>query len=445
MSFVAEEPFEQSPSLPPVNLLNLQEERPALDEAELIRLGEQIRSAAPSSASRARSRASAPGPVITVFELQPAPGVKVSQIVNLQDDLALALRAESVRIDRVPGRSTLGIEVPNVDRRTIALGPLLADDRFQRSPSVLTMALGRDLHGKPYYADLATMPHLLVAGATGSGKSVGLQSMLTSILYKATRDQVQFILIDPKRIELGVYSDIPHLKTEVVVEPKKAANALRWAVAEMERRYKLLAELHVRSIAYYNHAIGDPEVQRRLALRDEEGETEVRQEDLKPLPYFVIVIDELADLMMVCLERGRDRDRSTGADGARGGHPPHRRHPAPVGRRAHRHHQGQLPLPHRLRHRQSSRLAHDPRQHRRRAAAGQGRHAVHAAVGGAAGAAARRLHQRAGDRGLMRWLKRQGKPQLDPDVLKAPAEDALAAAAATTARTSCSRTRRGWW
>jgi S-DNA-T family DNA segregation ATPase FtsK/SpoIIIE len=297
MPFAEEPLLEQSSTVPPVNLLNLNEESSPFDEAELIKLGEQITQRCNEFGVEGTIEGISPGPVITVFELQPAPGVKVSQIVNLQNDLALALRAESVRIDRVPGRSTLGIEVPNVDRRTIALGPLLADDKFLRSPSVLTLALGRDLHGQPYYADLATMPHLLVAGATGSGKSVGLQSMLTSILYKATREQVQFILIDPKRIELGVYSEIPHLKTEVVVEPKKAANALRWAVAEMERRYRLLAELHVRSIAYYNHAISDPEVQRRLALRDDERE--VRQEDLQPLPYYVIVIDELADLMMV--------------------------------------------------------------------------------------------------------------------------------------------------
>jgi S-DNA-T family DNA segregation ATPase FtsK/SpoIIIE len=161
------------------------------------------------------------------------------------------------------------------------------------------MAIGRTLHGEPYFGDLATMPHLLVAGATGAGKSVGLQSMITSILYKATREEVQFIFIDPKRIELGVYKDIPHLKTEVVVEPKKAANALRWAVGEMERRYKLLAEVHVRSIDYYNRAIRDPEVQRRLSLRDDDGEAEVFAEDLKPLPYYVVIIDELADLMMV--------------------------------------------------------------------------------------------------------------------------------------------------
>ncbi|HEY4563962.1 MAG TPA: DNA translocase FtsK, partial [Thermoanaerobaculia bacterium] len=285
-------------TLPPVNLLQMGEGRSAQDEVELVRLGEMIRSRCAEFGVDGSVEAISPGPVITVFELQPAPGVKVSQVVNLQDDLALALKAESVRIDRMAGRSTLGIEVPNRQRSIIRLGNLLADERFRKSPSVLTMAIGTDIHGEPYYADLATMPHLLVAGATGAGKSVGLQSMITSILYKATRDEVQFIFIDPKRIELGVYADIPHLKCEVVVDPKKAANALRWAVAEMERRYRLLAEVHVRSIAYYNRAISDPETQQRLALSEESAGL-FTAEDLKPLPYYVVVIDELADLMMV--------------------------------------------------------------------------------------------------------------------------------------------------
>ncbi len=283
--------------LPPLNLLQLENEKPTIDEDELVRLGESIRSRCEEFGVEGTIEGIGPGPVITVFEFQPAPGVKVSQIVNLQDDLALALKAESVRIDRIPGRSTLGMEVPNPRRGIIRLGAMLANDAFRRSPSLLSLAVGMTIHGEPYYADLATMPHLLVAGATGSGKSIGLQSLITSILYKATRDQVQFIFIDPKRIELGVYADIPHLKTEVVVEPKKAANALRWAVAEMERRYKLLAEVHVRSIDFYNRAIKDPEVRKRLELTDTEGP--VRDSDLKPLPYYVIIIDELADLMMV--------------------------------------------------------------------------------------------------------------------------------------------------
>ncbi|HEX3552018.1 MAG TPA: DNA translocase FtsK [Thermoanaerobaculia bacterium] len=285
-------------TLPPVNLLQMSDGKSAMDQTALVRLGEAIRSRCAEFGVEGTIEAISPGPVITVYELQPAPGVKVSQVVNLQDDLALALRAESVRIDRMSGRSTLGIEVPNKERSIIRLGTLLADERFRKSPSVLTMALGTDIYGEPYYADLATMPHLLVAGATGAGKSVGLQSMITSILYKATRDEVQFIFIDPKRIELGVYADIPHLKCEVVVDPKKAANALRWAVAEMERRYRLLAEVHVRSIAYYNRAISDPETQKRLSL-SEGGEGLFTAADLKPLPYYVVVIDELADLMMV--------------------------------------------------------------------------------------------------------------------------------------------------
>ena len=283
--------------LPPLNLLQLENEKPTIDEDELVRLGEAIRARCHEFGVEGTIEGIGPGPVITVFEFQPAPGVKVSQIVNLQDDLALALKAESVRIDRIAGRSTLGVEVPNPRRGMIRLGAMLANDAFRRSPSLLSLAVGMTIHGEPYYADLATMPHLLVAGATGSGKSIGLQSLITSILYKATRDQVQFIFIDPKRIELGVYADIPHLKTEVVVEPKKAANALRWAVAEMERRYKLLAEVHVRSIDFYNRAIKDPEVRKRLELTDTDGP--VRESDLKPLPYYVIIIDELADLMMV--------------------------------------------------------------------------------------------------------------------------------------------------
>ena len=283
--------------LPPLNLLHLETEKAPIDEDELVRLGEAIRSRCEEFGVEGSIEGIGPGPVITVYEFQPAPGVKVSQIVNLQDDLALALKAESVRIDRIPGRSTLGVEVPNQKRAIIRLGTMLANEAFRKSPSKLSLAVGMTIHGEPYYSDLATMPHLLIAGATGSGKSIGLQSLITSILYKATRDEVQFIFIDPKRIELGVYADIPHLKTDVVVEPKKAANALRWAVAEMERRYRLLAEVHVRSIDFYNRAIQDPETRNRLSLS--ENDSPVTASDLAPLPYYVIVIDELADLMMV--------------------------------------------------------------------------------------------------------------------------------------------------
>ena len=294
-------PFSESPvdgpKLPPVNLLQLDAIKTEFNENELVRLGEMIRNRCAEFGVEGTIAGINPGPIITVYEFQPAPGVKVSQIVNLQDDLALALRAESVRIERLAGRSTLGIEVPNKVRALIHLGYLLSRPEFTKSPSPLTVALGTTIHGDPFYADLASMPHVLVGGATGSGKSVGLQSMISSILYKASREEVQFIFIDPKRIELGVYSHIPHLKAEVVVEPKKAANALRWAVSEMERRYRLLAEAHVRSIDFYNRAIRDPKVRKRLALSD--GESDIDVTDLKPLPYYVIVIDELADLMLV--------------------------------------------------------------------------------------------------------------------------------------------------
>ncbi|MEM7585978.1 MAG: DNA translocase FtsK 4TM domain-containing protein [Acidobacteriota bacterium] len=295
---IAFQPEELATSeLPPVNLLSTDPIAKSHDEAELVRLGEVVRESAAHFGIQGTIEGISPGPVVTVYEYQPAPGVKVSRVVGLQDDLALALKAESVRIERLPGRSTLGVEVPNDTRSMITLGHLLDTKKFDRSPSALTMALGVDIYGRPVFANLATMPHLLVAGATGAGKSVGLQSMITSILYKATKDQVKFIFIDPKRIELGVYADIPHLKTEVVMEPKKAANALRWAVSEMERRYRLLAELHVRSIDYYNRAITDPKELERLSLK--EGDTELSPEDFKPLPYYVVVIDELADLMMV--------------------------------------------------------------------------------------------------------------------------------------------------
>ena len=179
-----------------------------------------------------------PGPVVTTFEFKPDAGVKYSKVTGLADDLCLAMQAESVLIDRIPGKSTVGIQIPNPNREAISLRELLESEAYQRSTSKLTLALGKTIHGEPFMADLATMPHLLIAGSTGTGKSVGLNAMLTSILYRATPDDVRLIMIDPKRLELGMYEDIPHLLTPVVVDPKKAANALRWAVREMEERYK---------------------------------------------------------------------------------------------------------------------------------------------------------------------------------------------------------------
>ncbi|HEV7501406.1 MAG TPA: DNA translocase FtsK [Vicinamibacteria bacterium] len=228
-----------------------------------------------------------PGPVVTTYEFKPDAGVKYSKIVGLSDDLALALEAESIRIDRISGRGTVGIEIPNEVRETIYLREILEGDAFLKATSRLTLCLGKTVSGETYVTDLATMPHLLIAGSTGTGKSVGLNCMIASILYKSTPDEVRMILIDPKRLELGVYEDIPHLLTPVVTDPKIAANVLKWAVGEMERRIRKLASEGVRNIEQYNNIIRG------------ERTTPEASEELKPLHYIVIIIDELADLMMV--------------------------------------------------------------------------------------------------------------------------------------------------
>jgi S-DNA-T family DNA segregation ATPase FtsK/SpoIIIE len=230
------------------------------------------------------------GPVVSRFEYEPALGIKISKITGLADDLALALKALSIRIVApVPGKGVLGIEVPNPKRQVVALRDILADGTYQKSASRLTLALGKDIMGTPVVTDLAKMPHLLIAGATGSGKSVGLNAMILSILYKATPAEVRFLLVDPKRIELSMYERIPHLLHPVVFNPKEATTALHWAVGEMERRYALLSDLSVRNIEGYNQKAGvkkpDPRIEEGILPRS--------------LPYLVIVIDELADLMLV--------------------------------------------------------------------------------------------------------------------------------------------------
>jgi S-DNA-T family DNA segregation ATPase FtsK/SpoIIIE len=231
-----------------------------------------------------------PGPVVTTYEFKPDPGVKYSRVTNLVDDLCLALKAESIRIDRIPGKAHVGIEVPSPHRETIHLREIVESRPFNESPSKLTIALGKTIDGLNYVADLAKMPHLLIAGATGTGKSVAVNSLIVSILYKARPDEVKFILIDPKRLELGLYEDLPHLATPIVTDPKRAANALKWAVREMEERYKTLARFGVRNIDGYN-----VEVTRRNLVKDYD---EATNEPWKNLPYVVIIIDELADLMM---------------------------------------------------------------------------------------------------------------------------------------------------
>jgi DNA segregation ATPase FtsK/SpoIIIE, S-DNA-T family len=231
-----------------------------------------------------------PGPVVTTYEFKPDPGVKYSRVTGLVDDLCLALKAESVRIDRIPGKAFVGIEVPNNKRETIQLRDVIESKKFRDSDSLMTIALGKTIDGLNYVTDLAKMPHLLIAGATGAGKSVGVNSLVVSILYKAKPDEVKFIMVDPKRLELGVYADIPHLATPIITDPKRAAISLKWAVTEMERRYKDLAGYGVRNIDGYN-----AEAKRRNSIEmwDESGEPH------RMLPYIIIIIDELADLMMV--------------------------------------------------------------------------------------------------------------------------------------------------
>jgi S-DNA-T family DNA segregation ATPase FtsK/SpoIIIE len=230
-----------------------------------------------------------PGPVVTTFEFKPDAGVKYGKITSLADDLCLAMQAESVLIDRIPGKSTVGIQIPNRTREQISLRELLQSEMYQRSTSKLTIALGKTIHGEPYMTDLTAMPHLLIAGSTGTGKSVAINAMLSSILFRASPDEVRLVMIDPKRVELGVYEDIPHLMTPVVVDPKQAVNALRWAVKEMEERYKKLAAAGVRNIEQYN----------RNAAYTAKDASAAEGEPVLPLPYIVVVIDELADLMMV--------------------------------------------------------------------------------------------------------------------------------------------------
>ena len=277
-------------SMPPATLLDAPKTERKIDERELMDAARQLEEKSREFAVEGQVTQIHPGPVVTTFEYKPEAGVKYSKITGLADDLCLAMEAESVLIDRIPGKSTVGIQIPNPVRETISLRELLESDAYERSLSRLTLALGKTIHGEPYVTDLATMPHLLLAGSTGTGKSVALNAMLTSILYRATPDDVRMILIDPKRLELGMYDEIPHLLTPVVVDPKKAANALRWAVCEMEERYKALAAEGVRNIDQYNRNI-------RLALAENGGSAD--PEGPKPLPFVVVVIDELADLMMV--------------------------------------------------------------------------------------------------------------------------------------------------
>jgi len=275
--------------LPPSSLLHRPDEQQAIDADELKLLAQVLTGKYAEFDVHGQITQINPGPVVTTFEFKPEAGIKYSRITNLTDDLCLALKAESILIERMAGKSTVGIQVPNRDREIIWLRENIESTEFIGSKSKLTLALGKDINGRIVTADLNGMPHLLIAGSTGAGKSVAINAMIMSILYKATPDQVRLILVDPKRLELGNYEGVPHLYTPIITEPKLAANALRNAVREMERRLKLLAEKGVRNIDQYNK------------LFDENGTPSLFGEgaEERPLPYIVIIIDELADLMML--------------------------------------------------------------------------------------------------------------------------------------------------
>ena len=291
--------------LPPISLLEADlEKRQKIDRDSLIMNSRILEKKLLDYGVEGKVVEVRPGPVITVYEFEPAPGVKVSRIVNLADDLALALSAISIRIVApIPGKAVVGIEVPNAVRETVFLKEAIDSNAFRASKSKLSFGLGKDISGEPYVVDLARMPHLLVAGSTGSGKSVSINSMICSILFKATSEEVRFLMIDPKMLELSDYEGIPHLLLPVVTNPKKAAAALQWLVEEMERRYTVLAEKGVRNIEQYHQRVEKELKEKGKVYKRKgdslEGNEEKAPEELEKIPYIVVVIDELADLMMV--------------------------------------------------------------------------------------------------------------------------------------------------
>jgi DNA segregation ATPase FtsK/SpoIIIE, S-DNA-T family len=281
---------------------------PETDEGLLARNARALETVLRNFGVRGEIMEVRPGPVVTLYDLEPAPGTKSSRIINLADDIARSMRAVNVRIAVVPGSSVIGIELPNPKRETVFLREMLASSAFQASEARLPLVLGKDIGGQPTVVDLARMPHLLIAGTTGSGKSVGINTMILSLLYRHPPERVRFIMVDPKMLELSVYEGIPHLLTPVVTDPKKAVTALKWAVAEMEARYRLMAKLGVRNIEGYNarvveiRAAGETFTQRVQVGFDKQAREPIYEDqilDLKNLPYIVVIVDEMADLMLV--------------------------------------------------------------------------------------------------------------------------------------------------
>ena len=291
--------------LPSTELLNEIPQRSAFDEQELKNVAAAIKQKFEEFNVTGSVVQINPGPVVTTFEFKPEAGIKYSKITNLREDLCLGLQAESILIERIPGKMTIGIEVPNSKREVISLRAVMESEEFEASQSRLTISMGKDISGRIKVASLETMPHALIAGSTGSGKSVMINSLIMSILYKATPDEVRMIMVDPKRVELGMYEGIPHLLTPVITDPRKATNALRNAVIEMERRLRLLAELGTRNIDQYNKKVRQMANQPRSLFDDDSSDSS--KEELKPLPYILILIDELADLMML---EGRNVEES---------------------------------------------------------------------------------------------------------------------------------------
>ncbi len=296
-------PAEQQPLLPdlgkkgdyrfpPFNLLEPGKPSEKLDKDELFHKKKLIEEKLREFDIDGEVREYHPGPVITTFEYFPAPGIKVSQVAGKTEELSLALAAESVRIQRIPGKSSLGIEIPNNKRETIKLRDIIQSEKFMESPSKLAFALGKDVHGGVYITDLTIMPHLLIAGSTGTGKSVALNALIASILYKATPEEVKILLIDPKRLEFSLFEDIPHLFCPVINDPKKAHVVLLDIVRKMEERYKKLQTIKVRNIEQYNQQVSHFVLEKKGQLSEEE------KKEYQPLPYIVIIIDELAELMM---------------------------------------------------------------------------------------------------------------------------------------------------
>jgi len=292
-------------SLPPLDMLDEPHDQPpGYSEDALKALSKQVELKLADFGVEVEVVAVHPGPVITRFELEPAAGVKSSQIMNLAKDLARGLSIISIRVvEVIPGKSTIGLEIPNTHRQMVFLSEILRSEVYDQANSPLTLALGKSISGRPIVADLAKMPHLLVAGTTGSGKSVALNAMILSLLYKAGPDQVRLVMIDPKMLELSIYADIPHLLAPVVTDMKEAANALRWCVAEMERRYRLMSAEGVRNLAGFNKKVREAK-EAGTPLKDplfkpDEMYPDIEAAELEHLPYIVVIVDELADMMMI--------------------------------------------------------------------------------------------------------------------------------------------------